>query len=63
VQDEIDRVLLDEGREVVEHRRHLVEALDALPSAADVPVAGVDDFHRRCPEEASLFEASEVTSL
>ena len=45
VEDEVDGVLLDEGRELVEHGLQLVEALNPLPSAADVPVARVDDLH------------------
>jgi hypothetical protein len=48
VEDEVDGVLFDEGGEMVEHRLELVEALDALPSAADMPVACVDDLHGRC---------------
>ena len=53
MEDEVDGVPLDEGREMVEHGLQLVEALDPLPSAADVPVAGVDDLHgRRLPGRA-----------
>ena len=47
VEDEVDRLLFNEGREVLEHGLQLVEALDPLPSAADMPVAGVDDLHGR----------------
>ena len=59
VEDEVDRLLLDEGREMVEHGLQLVEALDSLPSAADVPVAGVDDLHVsvRCERRARSSEA------
>jgi hypothetical protein len=47
VKDKVDGVLFDEGREMVEHGLELVEALDALPSPADVPIAGMDDLHGR----------------
>ena len=47
VEDEVDGLLFDAAREMVEHRLQLVEALDPLPSAADMPVAGVDDLHDR----------------
>src|SRR3978361_743292 len=45
VEDEVDGPLFDEVREMVEHSLQLVEALNPLPSAADMPVAGVDDLH------------------
>ena len=46
VEDEVDRLPLDEAGQVVDDRLHLVQPLDALPAAADVPVAGVHDPHQ-----------------
>jgi hypothetical protein len=59
VEDEVDGFPFDESREVIEHSLQLVEALDALPSAADVPVACVNDPHGqllpvRCSKRGSL---------
>src|SRR6202035_3145238 len=42
VEDEVDGLLFDEGREMFQHSLQLVEALDPLPSAAHMPVARVD---------------------
>ena len=52
VEDEVDRLPLDEAREVIEDRLHLVQPLEALPAASDVPVAGVHDPHRGDPTRA-----------
>lgn len=70
VEDEVDGFPFDEGREMLEHSLQLVEALNPLPSAADMPVAGVDDPHspgsypancRRRPATATVI-SNAVTS-
>ena len=45
VKDEIDCLTFDELREMLENSLHLVESLDAFPSAANVPIARVDNLH------------------
>ena len=45
----------DEGREVLPHRLQLVEA-GCLPSAADMPVACMDDLHGGVFQDASTAQ-------